>query len=111
MSASPRPLDSSDPALVAADAALHHAFARIANDTTVGADSRTALCEAIWSYVDIVRATQVLPERMVVDIKRIATAAGVQSIDRWPENAVYLQHETVRDAVQWSIARYFADQP
>ena len=70
--------------------------------------TRREIRHCVADYVDSVKAQHSLPERVLIDLKRIAADAGVQASALLTADSRVSRADLLMDIVAWSIERYYA---
>jgi len=72
-------------------------------------ERRADIRRALNAYVDSMKSAGWLPERVIVDLKRISAAAGIHG-SALPTFATRASRsDLLMDLVAWSVERYYCD--
>jgi hypothetical protein len=90
--------------------ALHHRLAALGN-TPPGTEARLEVQWLVWRFVDDRKAAGWPPERVIIAVKQIARAAGIQpsSFIADPVAPLTGVDGFLVDMVGWCIHRYYGD--
>jgi hypothetical protein len=74
------------------------------------AGARTEVRRCVDDYVDLLKAQDAPPERVLVGLKRIAEEAGLRSRALPAADSRRSRSDLLMDMVAWSIERYYTPQ-
>jgi hypothetical protein len=74
-------------------------------------DARTQVRRCVYAYVDVVKAQNWPPERVLIGLKRIAEESGIRSKALPLPESRGSRTDLAMDMVAWSIERYYYAPP